>query len=424
MNKHTIRTNERFLMIVAVAGLAIMLLLGWVAYANADIDSGGANTGSSLSESYVVYELGTGITGTLTDFASFGSSMNLNGNMYLYRHNSQWTSGAVYDGAGTTYYSLNGGTTYGDRYEVNGLSVVADPTKWYYLAYIPVNTGAQFTGWSSDQYVGYGWHNYGDYTTSYTSMGGIYDPKFTITGWDSPVFPAPVVDPTVEMTNPAYSQSMAGNSIDFEFHIETVEAGSYSLQMLFERQGIQNMFIPFIWGLSSAGPDTYDVEYTVDNLDQGTYTNFLIQLKKGTEIVASTSSAIEIGISGVDIGGFEDQTYYLGSSTTYYADHLPDIFVDNGLATASAFYTEITGYVDGVLNKIYGIAGGFSSFFSSENAISYGQTVSTQAVLIWGYVNDADDLFGGYPFSVTIFLFFVLMIAMLVIKFIKSILLR
>lgn len=426
----TKKKNERFLLIVAVAGLAFMVFLALVAIAHADIYSRGDIDSSSNPDAraYRTYELGTGISGTLTQAKFYGQTDGTaHREIKLYERSTQWTSGAMETGATYKGYLNNSSAPdYGDYsgYGTDvGLSIAFDPAKWYYLDY--QDYGWYVDGWNSDAYLGHGWYNRNDHSISYTTAYGVYDPKFVLIGITSPDFPTTETDSaTIEITAPTSTTTLDQNYIDTSYHVQTVEGGSYKIELLFEHQGVQTFYIPLVWGISSAGADEYDIQYSIGNLSNGVYTNFHANLYQNNTLVASDESSAEITLTGATTTGFGAGTYYHGSSTQYYAEHLPTFFSDNGLDEPSDFYTQLTGYVDSILNTVYGITGSFQSFFSDETARTYGQTVNSAILTVWGYVNDADELFGGYPFAFTIFMYLLIMISMLVIKMVKTVLLR
>lgn len=401
ITKYTRKKNDRFLLVVALAGLAIMLLLGFMA-------------SRAHAETLLFYYESTpswhGLYNSGVDYDHYFTA-SASGVIDTIDIQTYADGGTFYTGQGMVFQTYNGSSW------VNASSVLS-----------PFNGYTDYTGKHSFDFSSYGISLVSgtQYRIHYT---GAYSSGYS-RNVDSNYLRITALSSSASIVVPAYSYSGTGNAIDFEFSLDLISAGSYNVRLFYTKEGQYNAYANAN-GLSVASAGTYSHYFTLDNLDAGTYTDFRVALYNSSgqqifisDIATYVGGTIEIQLTGTDTGGFGGGEYYTGSSTAFYSDNLPALFSDNGLTEPSSFYTDLTGIVDNILNKIYGIAGGFSSFFSNENARSFGQTVNTQTVAIWGYVNDFDNFMGGYPYAFTIFMAFLFMIAMLVLKLIKTVLLR
>jgi len=235
---------------------------------------------------------------------------------------------------------------------------------------------------------------------------------------------------SISFVSPTTNATTTDNFIDFNLSATILGSGSYHSRIIYTKyvdgspreSGFRDDA-----GLSIANGGTFNFYPKMENLDSGTYKNFraqLIQYSNGNIVAEATSSVQITVVASSPTGSFEGTTYYTGSSTAFYSEYIPSILADNGLATPTAFYTDITGFIDNILNNIYGFAGGFSQFFSQTNAIQWGQNIQTALTTVFGYINAFDSFGGGYPWGASIIFFVILSIAMLVIKAIKVTFLR
>lgn len=228
---------------------------------------------------------------------------------------------------------------------------------------------------------------------------------------------------TIEITQPAYGYSAIDTEIPFTFEITLLRGGSYSTLLFYEKEGFYNAYTAG-GGQSYAAAGTYEKSFTLTGLDMGTYKNFRAQLINSAGIiVADATSSVEIMLTGV-IGGFGEGTYYTSSSTAWYEANIPAFITNYVSSTPSAFFTSVAGFVDSLLNSIYGLIGGFSNLFSTQSAIENGNNVRAAITSVIGFVNDFEGMFGGYPYAITTISYIIFLLTLFVISGIRKILLR
>lgn len=303
---------------------------------------------------------------------------------------------------------------------------------WNFTGTIPVNNSDWYSVWiytPSTPTVSFFWYYFSLYHGSpvvYYDIPRIWiyaQPANSIT-WDSPI-------------GSVYDVS---NTFTASLHFDLVNGGSYFERITWDRRDWNTPTSTYpqaegfwdLYGASYAQGGTYYVNnYLITDIANGYYNNFKLYLLDSSQnVYASTTPSYyteffeESATGNPPQGSYGAFQFYTSSSTSYYASHLPSLFTDNGITTSTGLYTGITGFVDKLLNPIYGVSQTWQKFFNSADALSTGAQVRSGIVTIWSWFKSIDNFLGGYPYSLTILIFLFAEFAIIVIKILRVILFR
>jgi hypothetical protein len=241
--------------------------------------------------------------------------------------------------------------------------------------------------------------------------------------------------PTINWVSPIGSNYTTDNHFNFSFTGTILQPTSMFPRIVFQRSNLNDTSTPLMdgfWDLYGASYPAggFTINGVVGDIPSGYYTNFKVYLLDIFNNILASSTAPAYTELFIEAPGSQPPTsygqfqYYTGSSTSYYNSILPSIFTNNGIATPTSIYSNVTSFIDSVLNPIYGIAQNWQSYFNATSSATIGAQVKSGIITIWSWFKSIDNFMGGYPYSTTFLVFLFAEFAILVIKLLRVILFR
>jgi len=156
----------------------------------------------------------------------------------------------------------------------------------------------------------------------------------------------------------------------------------------------------------------YKIYAYLGHLNCAIVENYLIQdcfIDPNFDLIEGSNSPILITIweSISPAWDFLDQDFWRGlrSATSFYVDHLPNMFWVNTTtpATPTTIYTGITTFGKGFLTPVLSIAGSFESYFSATSAQLNATSSASSTANILSYAKGLNQIFEDLPFFTIIF---------------------